>query len=95
MGKARAGATTQPLPLAFFSRHRPRRAAPPAQEKLEHEEERLSLYRDRERLNKELNRLTNERGGGSGSGSPLATATAVQVRPVTCRPRVLASTAGP
>ncbi|CAN0566776.1 unnamed protein product, partial [Ectocarpus sp. 12 AP-2014] len=47
-----------------------------------HEEERVSLYRDRERLNKELNRLTNQMGGGggSGSGSPLATATAVQAR---------------
>ncbi|CAN0436545.1 unnamed protein product, partial [Ectocarpus fasciculatus] len=47
-----------------------------------HEEERVSLYRDRERLNKDLNRLTNQMGGGSGSGSgsPLATATAVQAR---------------
>ena len=49
------------------------------QEKLEQEEERLSLYRDRERLNKELNRLTNERGGGSGAGNPLTSAAAVQV----------------
>ncbi|CAM9564353.1 unnamed protein product, partial [Scytosiphon promiscuus] len=30
--------------------------------------------------NKELNRVTNERGGGGGSGSPRATATAVQAR---------------
>lgn len=51
------------------------------QEKMLHEEERVSLYRDRERLNKDLNRLTNQMGGGggSGSGSPQATATAVQV----------------
>lgn len=50
---------------------------PRPQEKTAHEEERVSLFRDRERLNKELNRLVNEResrGGGAsgeqGGGSP-------------------------
>lgn len=48
---------------------------------MEHEEERLSLYRDRERLNKELNRLTNEKGGagGRGAGNALTSANAMQV----------------
>ena len=52
----------------------------PRKDKAEHEEERLSLYRDRERLNKELNRLANEKcWADTGAVNGRRSANAVQV----------------
>ncbi|CAN0277902.1 unnamed protein product, partial [Ectocarpus sp. 4 AP-2014] len=50
--------------LSAYQRENERLVDKAKKEKMLHEEERVSLYRDRERLNKELNRLTNQMGGG-------------------------------